>query len=188
MNRHPGGIEHTKRMLTLSGLAPPAKILDMGAGMGEAVACFRSLGYKAVGIDLKMSTPPVKQAYAFCKETAFNPHTNILQADFLHPPFEKESFDGIISQCAFYVSGQPEKALSVAYRLLKPGGILMLSDAVLRDTSLKHQAQHSGFTVLHFEDQTPAWKEYYIEAIWRGTADCFPCNQKMNYEMIICKK
>ena len=35
MNRHPGGIQHTKHLIDLSGLTPPSKLLDMGAGNGE---------------------------------------------------------------------------------------------------------------------------------------------------------
>lgn len=178
MNRHPGGIEHTKRMLELSGLTPPAKILDMGAGSGETVEFFCNLGYEAAGIDLNLSTLSPEYSRA----------PLVIQGDFLNPPFEKMSFDGIISQCAFYVSGHPTDAFLTAFELLKPGGILMLSDVCPRNCSLKLPAEYAGFTVLHLEDQTPAWKEYYIESIWRGTAQCFPCNQKMNYEMIICKK
>ena len=183
MNRHPGGIEHTTRMLELSHLLPPANILDMGAGSGEAVELLRNLGYEAVGIDLNPTT-------SFPKYTNHTELRNplVIQGNFLNPPFEKLSFDGIISQCAFYVSGQPSDAFSAAFDLLKSEGILMLSDICPRDHSLKLQAERAGFRVLHFEDQTPAWKEYYIEAIWLGTARCFPCNKKMNYEMIICKK
>ena len=171
MNGHPGGIEHTKQLLTLSGLTPPAKILDMGTGEGETVQYLCSLGYEVIGIDLN---PPSNSLF--------------IKGDFLHPPFEIESFDGILSQCAFYISGQPNKAFSVAYQLLETNGILMISDVCPQDTTLKSLAEDSGFTVLHYEDQTAVWKEYYIEAIWRGTAQCFPCNQKMNYEMLICKK
>lgn len=172
MNRHPGGIQHTKHLIDLSGLTPPSKLLDMGAGNGEGVSLLRSLNFDAIGIDLN---PSAEQAL-------------VLQGDFLSSPFDPSSFDGILSQCAFYISGHPQKAFAAAYQLLKPGGILMLSDVCPRNTNLKSQAEQAGFTVLHAEDQTPAWKEYYIEAIWRGTAQCFPCNQKMNYEMIICKK
>ena len=174
MNGHPGGEFHTRQLLERSGLTPPAKLLDMGAGLGESVKLLYALGFDAHGIDLNPSS-------------TFE-DVLVTQGDFLNPPFEGSSFHGILSQCAFYVSGHPQKAFASAYQLLKPGGILMLSDVCPRDTNLKSQAEQAGFTVLHAEDQTPAWKEYYIEAIWRGTAQCFPCNQKMNYEMIICKK
>lgn len=172
MNGHPGGDAHTRQMIHLSGLKPPAKILDMGAGSGNPMKLLQSLGFDVQGIDL----------------APISTDMHITQGDFLNPPYPKESFDGILSQCAFYVSEDASKAFLSAYNLLKPAGILMLSDVCPRDSSLKDFAESAGFEVLHFEDQTPAWKEYYIEAIWRGTVCDFPCNQKMNYEMLICKK
>ena len=47
MNGHPGGAEHTRRMLALAELPAGARVLDMGAGAGEAVAVLSSLGYRA---------------------------------------------------------------------------------------------------------------------------------------------
>ena len=175
MNGHPGGEKHTLEMIKLSGLTPPAKLLDMGAGSGESVKLLSSLGFDVQGIDSNPSG-------------TFETNGLITQGDFLYPPYPNASFDGILSQCAFYVSEDVSNAFLSAYKLLKPDGILMLSDVCPKNSTLKELAQYAGFEVLHFEDQTAAWKEYYIEAIWRGTACSFPCNQKMNYEMLICKK
>lgn len=175
MNSHPGGLVHTKQLLSLSALLPPAHILDMGAGRGDAVRYLHSLGYQAEGIDL-------------APQTVSNLSASVLQGNFLYPPYAEGTFDGIISQCAFYVSGSPSDALAVAYRLLKSDGILMLSDVCPREITLKTLAEAAGFFVSHYEDQTPAWKEYYIESIWQGTACSFPTDIKMNYEMLICKK
>lgn len=175
MHGHPGGEQHTLEMLERSGLKPPAKILDMGAGSGQTMKLLHSLGFDVRGIDLFPSAPPEREVL-------------ITQGDFLNPPYSENTFDGIISQCAFYVSAHVPKAFLSAYKLLKPGGILMLSDVCPVNASFKEFAECAGFEVLYFEDQTPAWKEYYIEAIWRGTACPFPCSQKMNYEMLICKK
>ena len=52
MNGHPGGDAHTMRMIELCALSPGARVLDMGAGEGEAVALLRAQGLDAVGIDL----------------------------------------------------------------------------------------------------------------------------------------
>ena len=41
MIRHPGGTAQTKKLLTLSGIRPPARILDLGAGDGDTVALLR---------------------------------------------------------------------------------------------------------------------------------------------------
>ena len=52
MKGHPGGREHSLRMLELAALPPGARILDMGAGAGETLALLRESGFDAVGIDL----------------------------------------------------------------------------------------------------------------------------------------
>ena len=53
MNRHPGGEAHTRRMIQLAALPAGARVLDLGAGAGEAVALLRALGYEAEGLDLR---------------------------------------------------------------------------------------------------------------------------------------
>ena len=49
---HPGGEEHSRYLIELSFLPPPARWLDMGAGDGSTVRLLQSLGYEAEGIDL----------------------------------------------------------------------------------------------------------------------------------------
>ena len=61
MNGHPGGAEHTRRMLALAELPAGARVLDMGAGAGEAVAVLSSLGYRAEGIDLRPRSDRIRE-------------------------------------------------------------------------------------------------------------------------------
>ena len=44
MNSHPGGAEHTRRLLETAALPPGARVLDMGAGAGETLALLRERG------------------------------------------------------------------------------------------------------------------------------------------------
>lgn len=168
MKYHPGGAEHTRRMIALASLKPCSKVLDMGAGAGETVEILRSMGFDAVGIDLEPRGE------------------NVEKADFLHCPHSDGSFDAVISQCAFFVSGNVPAALREAYRLLKPGGALLLSDVWFSDAG--RAAENAGFIVLNREDMTAEWREYYIEAIWRGDTDCVPIKGKCSYEILICEK
>ena len=72
-------------------------------------------------------------------------------------------------------------------RLLKPGGLLLLSDVCFKP--LRPQAEAAGFRVLWEEDMTPVWKEYYIEAIWRGDPLCCEFSQKKcAYSALVCRK
>ena len=168
MNAHPGGEAHTRRMIALAALEPHSRVLDMGAGAGEAVSLFREMGFDAQGIDRE---PRGK---------------NVEQGDFLRLSCPDESYDAVISQCAFFVSGNVPAALREAYRIIRPGGVLLLSDVWFSDAGTA--VENAGFVVSHREDMTPQWREYYIEAIWRGDTDCIPVKGKCTYEMLICKK
>ena len=169
MNGHPGGEAHTRRMLELAALPRGARILDMGAGAGETLALLRESGFDAAGIDLAPRAPEV------------------LQGDFLAAPFPDGSFDAVISQCAFFVSGDAPGALREAHRLLKPGGKLLLSDVFFEAPAPLPAA--AGFTVLYSEDVTPQWREYYLEALWREETDCCALIKgKCGYYIVIARK
>lgn len=168
MKSHPGGEEHTRRMIELAELKKGSKVLDMGAGAGETVGIMRSMGFEAVGIDMEPRG------------------RNVEKGDFLDLPYGDGSFDAVISQCAFFVSGNAEKAFSEAYRVLGKGGKLLLSDVWF--VPAVQTAEKAGFRILRREDMTSQWREYYIEAIWRGEADCVPARGKCSYEMLICEK
>ncbi len=169
MNGHPGGEAHTRRMLELAGLPSGASVLDMGAGAGETVALLRGLGLQAEGIDLAPRSPEVRQG------------------NLLHTAYPDGSFDAVISQCAFFASGDQPGAMREAKRVLKAGGLLLLSDVFFEQPVPLLTA--SGFTVFSSEDITPRWREYYLEALWRGEAPCFGHPKgKSSYWLLIGRK
>ena len=167
MKSHPGGIEHTRRMIALASLEANSRVLDMGAGDGETIEFLRSTGFDSVGIDIEPRS------------------VTVAKADFLNCPYPDESFDAVISQCAFFVSGNVEKALSEAHRVLKKGGMLLLSDVWFQPCV--QTVEKAGFRILRHEDMTSQWREYYIEAVWRGEV-CCEVKGKCSYEMLICEK
>ena len=169
MNKHPGGEAHTLRLLELAELPDGAPVLDMGAGAGETVALLRSRGFDGRGVDLSPR--------AVCVE----------QGDFLHAPYPDGSFDAVLSECAFFVSGDQPGALREAWRLLRPGGKLLLSDVFFDDPAPPLEA--AGFTLLYSEDMTAVWRDYYIEALWREDAPCCALPRgKCSYWLLIGRK
>lgn len=167
---HPGGEEHSRYLIELSFLPESSRWLDMGAGDGSAVRLLRTLGHEAAGIDLQPRGEEV------------------LQGNFLHTDFESGSFDGILSQCAFYVSGDVPGALREAARLLRKGGKLVFSDVCGSVRELIFAARDAGFAVRHMEDLTDLWKEYYIEALWREETTCVPKGKGFSYVLFVCER
>lgn len=153
MERHPGGANAALRLVELAGLAPPCRIIDLGAGSGESVRRLRALGFDAIGIDLE-------------------PGEGVERGDILAPPFGDASFDAALSECAFFLTGDPERALRETARLLRPGGALLYSDICPGgEARLRRTSEQSGFAVEALIDATDEWKRYYIEALWRGKAE-----------------
>ena len=167
---HPGGEAHSRYLIELSFLEPGSKWLDMGAGDGETVRILRQLGHWAEGIDLLPRGE------------------DVAQGDYLHAPYADNTFDGIISQCSFYVSGDVPGALREAGRMLRKGGKLVFSDVTEDVVKLLNHCRQAGFAVRHLEDLTDQWKEYYLEALWSQDNVCLPQGRKVSYVLFVCER
>lgn len=160
MIRHPNGIEQTRRLVELAGLEPPCRVLDMGAGDGEALRYLRLLGFDSRGLDLR-------------------PGEGVERGDFLACPYPDASFDAVLSECSMFISGDRAAALREAARLLRPGGLLLLSDVFFGTSGdMTDELYDAGLAPALLEDATEQWKRYFIECIWNGTApelrECVP--------------
>lgn len=164
--RHPGGLKATKRLISLSGIEP-CRVLDMGAGDGSAVRLLRELGFDAFGIDKSPGEGPGNGT-----------ERGVEEGDMLESGYEDGSFDAVLSECAFFVSGEPAAALREARRLLPEGGKLLLSDVFRgNEAELEEFLADGGFRLICCEDISGEWKRYYIERIWDGSAEEF-CSPK----------
>lgn len=173
MIRHPGGTAQTKKLLTLSGIRPPARILDLGAGDGDTVALLRSRTFDATGLDLRSDGST---------ETG----------DFLNAPYPDQSFDAVISECAMFVSGDRQKAVTEAFRLLRDGGRFLYADVWFEpEADIRSLLERSGFHITAMEDVTPEWQRYYLNCIWEGTFEKPACEipkGKCRYYLIVAEK
>ena len=165
MTRHPGDTRH---LIALAGLQPGARVLDLGAGDGDGVRLLRSLGCDAQGLD-QIAAP------------------DVAAGDLLHTGFPDGSFDAVMSECAFFVSGDAPGALRESARLLRPGGTLLLADVFF--ASPEPLLEAAGFQIVAKEDWTAVWREYYLRALWEGTAEVCPAPKgKSQYWMLIGRR
>lgn len=113
---------HIRRELA-AGLGPgPAKILDAGCGTGGLI---RRLGamepaWLWTGVDLE----PL--ACALARERV-GPETEIREASVVALPFMDEGFDAVVLSDVIYHLDDDAAALREAYRVLRPGGVLVVN-------------------------------------------------------------
>ena len=165
---HPGGAEHTRYLIELAFLDQGSRWLDMGAGDGSAVEILKELGHEAEGIDLQPRGDRVRKG------------------DFLRMDAADGSFDGVLSQCAFYSCGDVPGAVKEAARVLRKGGKLVFSDVCADVLQLLQDVRAAGFAVRHMEDLTDSWKEYYLEALWKE--ECVPTGKGLTYVLCVCER
>lgn len=134
--------------LSLAELKPGETVLDIGSGAGfDAFLAARQVGAsgKVIGIDM---TPEM-----VAKATENAEKLKIINVDFRtgkieNLPLPDNSVDIVISNCVINLSPDKKKVFSEIYRVLKPGGRLVISDVVrsgeIPDQILNDPAAYTG--------------------------------------------
>lgn len=99
--------------------SPPAQVLDLGCGPGWTSIFLARRGYDVFGIDIAEDMIDIAQQNA-AKEDL--PNLAFRVADF-EEAADEGRFDAVLFFDALHHAEDEGKALSVAYRALKPGGI-----------------------------------------------------------------
>lgn len=121
----PGGVELTDRLLAAAALPRGAGVLDVGCGAGATVAhLVDDCGLRATGLDA--SSDQVRQGREARPDLDFV----VGRAEAL--PFADESYDGVLCECVLSTVDDVAAALCEFGRVLRPGGVVMLSDLYLR--------------------------------------------------------
>ena len=132
---HPGGLQLTKQLAYKLRITRDQTVLDIACG--EGVCCFflaETYGCEVTGADVgrtaisiakeKQKTQPAQGKITF------------LAADADNLPFSDNSFNAVITECAFSTFHNKKKSAGEIYRVLKHGGYWGLSDMLLEQNYL----------------------------------------------------
>ena len=108
----------------------PSVVVDLGCGTGSALAelAQRYTGARMVGVDLAL--PMLQQASArdgLWRRILRRPSATLLCADACHLPLADASVDLVWSNLMLQWLPDPALAFAEAWRVLRPGGLLMFS-------------------------------------------------------------
>ncbi|MCD4740036.1 class I SAM-dependent methyltransferase [archaeon] len=102
----------TQRALELLAIPPKSRVLDVGCGTGFSMKVIENQGHTAVGIDIVESMI----------EKARERGLNAVVADMADLPFEKDSFDAIVSISVIQWAKDLKAVAKEFKRVLKPKG------------------------------------------------------------------
>ena len=110
-----------------AGIKSSDTILDAGCGVGgTSIYIAKSVGARITGITI--SSRQADQATAYAKKNGVSDLINFKAMNYLDTSFEDESFDVVIGCESICYADSKEQFVKEAYRLLKPGGRLIVAD------------------------------------------------------------
>jgi tocopherol O-methyltransferase len=102
-------------------------VLDAGCGVGgSSIYLAKTLGCKCVGITLSPTQLPYANTYA--QQAGVSHLVNFYQMNYMQTTFAPESFDVVWGNESICYADDKNAFVQEAYRLLKPGGRLILGE------------------------------------------------------------
>ena len=171
----------TERALSFCKFPDQSLILDIGCGTGVTLSHLTSLyRLQAVGID--SSSLLLNEAHSK------SPSLSLLKGLGERLPFPRDSFDGVILECALSLIDDSAEALAECYRVLRSNGSMIISDVFARNPSsvstlrelrlnsclrgafnlngLENGLIDAGFEIEFLEDHSDLLKSFAAQIVW----------------------
>jgi SAM-dependent methyltransferase len=129
----------TRTLLDLAGPLPASpRTLDVGCGPGRASLVLAAAGARVTAVDLH--EPFLQRTRAAAREAGLADRVAVVRASMTALPHPDGAFDLLWCEGAAYLMGV-DRALRDWRRLLRPGGALVLTDAVWTTTAPSAEAR-----------------------------------------------
>lgn len=143
------------RMRAMLGREKVEVFIDVGTGTGRMLALFASAYERGLGFDLSREMLTLARANL---DRAGVAHAQVRHGDLFSLPLESGSADAVCLHQVLHFLAEPALAVREAARLLRPGGVLLMSDFAphqlefLRD---EHAHRRLGFP----DEEVAGWCE-----------------------------
>lgn len=128
----------TTYLASLLELRPGMIVLNVGSGQG-GVDRFLVDNFNVHSIGIDISKKQIEKATTQAAEQGLTEKIRYIEASMTNIPLEKETVDVVWVQESFFHCHDKPKALHEFYRVLKPGGAIIIEDTVLKNVQVKQE-------------------------------------------------